>query len=315
MKIAVLVPQTIFTKTQQKTLASLGEVIYTNTQKICKTDYLLKLIKGANVLAADPDNLGGFEKAKPVLMQLIKSLPNLKGVALSTTSYGWIDLDYCKKRNIPVTNIPGYSREAVAEHTLALLLAAAKNILLSEKRTMNGKYTLELGMELKGKTLGVIGIGNIGSRTAELARAIGMKVIAYNHSPKHIPGVVMKSLSEVLQESDAIVIHTTHRKENEHFISKKELKQMKNGSIVVNTADRSIIDETAMVAAVKSQKVKSYVFEAEDLESGPLAGLEQVFAIKGYGWYTKESIERCYQIWVDNIIAITKGKPKDVIKI
>lgn len=128
----------------------------------------------------------------------MESLPNLKGVCLSTTSFGWIDLDYCKKRHLPVSNIPGYSRESVAEHALALLLCLAKRIIVSDRRTQKGQYKMEKGFELKGKTLGIIGLGSIGSRIAELGLAIGMRVIAYNRSPKSMPGVEMKTLAEVL---------------------------------------------------------------------------------------------------------------------
>lgn len=241
----------------------------------------------------------------------MESLPNLKGVCLSTTSFGWVDLDYCKKSNLPVSNIPGYSRESVAEHALALMLCAAKKIIVSDRRTRQGKYKMEMGTELKDKTLGVIGLGNIGGRVAELGKAIGMKVIAYNRTPKTVDGVEMKTLDEVLQQSDVISLNTTHEDANKEMISSSQLSKVKNNVIIVNTVDRELVDEKAMAEALKTGKVGCYAYEAEDLVNTPLAGLENVIDIQGFAWYTKEALENLHQIWTDNIIALSKGTPQN----
>lgn len=312
MKIAVLVPGSEFTFEQRKRLESLGEVVYTDSRKEYAVADLTALIKNADILAADPDNVGGFEKAKPRMTQLMESLPNLKGVALASTSYGWIDLEYCSKRNIPVANVPGYSREAVAEHTLGLLLALAKRIIVTDRRTQKGQYKIGLGLELTGKTLGIIGLGSIGSRVAELSLGIGMRVIACNRSQKNMTGVEMKSFDDVLKESDAISIHT-HEEGNIGMIEKDAISRMKNGAIIVNTANREIVDEQAMSDAIKSGKVYGYAYEAEDLEHGPLVGLEDAVGIQGFGWYTKESIVRQLEILIDNIKAISEDKPIHVV--
>ena len=186
MKLVIFNPKDSFTPEQQKYLSSLGEVLYTKSRAELPVEKLLEMAKGAEIIGVDPDPLGGFEKAKEKLTLIMQSLPNLKGVCLSTTSFGWVDLDYAKKRKLPVCNIPGYSKESVAEQTIAFLLGAAKRIFLSDRRTQKNKYVLTQGRELKGKTLGIIGLGNIGSRTAELALGIGMKVIAFNRTPKKI---------------------------------------------------------------------------------------------------------------------------------
>lgn len=312
MKIAVLVPRSEFTLEQRKRLESLGEVVYTDSRKEYAVADLTALIKNADILAADPDNVGGFEKAKPRMTQLVESLPKLLGVALATTSYGWIDLGYCSKRNIPVANIPGYSREAVAEHTLGLLLALAKRIIVTDRRTQKGQYKIGLGFELLGKTLGIIGLGSIGSRVAELGLGIGMRVIACNRSQKNILGVEMKSLDDVLKESHAISIHT-HGKGNLGMMGKEAISKMKNGVIIVNTANREIVDEQAMADGITSGKVYGYAYEAEDLEQGPLVGLEDAVGVQGFGWYTRESLFRQLEILIDNIKAISEDKPIHVV--
>lgn len=314
MKITILAPKTEFTPEQQNKFSELGEVVYTNGRREYPMEELIELAKGSEILAADPDNLGGFEKAqKGRFTQLMDSLPNLKGVALATTSFSWIDLDYCRKRGIVVTNVPYYSTESVAEHVLALLICLTKKIILTDRRTQQGKYKLDMGFELKGKILGVIGLGHIGSRVAEFGNAIGMKVIAYNRTPKKQKNVEIKPLDEVLAESDAISINLAHNKETHHFISREELNKMKKGVIIVNLATREIVDEKAAAQALKSGKVASYAYEGEDLESGPLFNLESAIGIKGFAWYTKEALERAMEIWTNSIISLVKGKPINVV--
>jgi len=289
----------------------LGEIIYSKNDKELSIENLLSIVSEAEIIVADPDNFGGFEKAKPVLMKVIESLPNLKGICLSTTSFGWIDLDYCKKRNLPVSNVPGYSREAVAEHALALLLCLAKKIIVLDRRYHKGEYKIEMGNELMGKTLGIIGLGNIGSRVAELALGIGMKVIACNRSPKQIAGVEMKSFDEVLAEADAISLNTTHEDKNKDLINKNQITKMKEGVIIVNTVDRDLVNEQDMAEALKSGKIGAYAWEGENLEDTPLAGLENSVGIRAFAYYTKEALDNLFQILVGNIIALANNNPQN----
>ncbi len=311
MKIVVFSPKSDFTSEQIKQLSSVGQVVYAKQDGDQPLNRLLEFAKGAEVIGVGPDSFGGFEKAKDKLMKVIESLPNLKAVCLSTTSFGWIDLDYCKKRKISVSNVPGYSAESVAETAIALLLSLAKRIIISDRKTRDGKFKLEMGFELKGKTLGVIGLGSIGSRVAELGLGIGMKVIAYNRNPKKMKGVVMKSLNEVLKESDAISLNTTHEEINNNMISDGELSKMKKGVIIVNTVDRELVDEKAMAKALKSGKVYGYAYEGEDLVNTPLAKLENAIGLKAVAWYTKEALENLYRIWVNNLSVAAKGKPQN----
>lgn len=313
MKTVIFNPKDSFTPEQQKQLSSFGKVVYTKTRESLPIEKVLEMAKGAEIVGVDPDPLGGFEKAKEKLTKVIESLPNLKGICLSTTSFGWVDLDYCKKRKIPVSNVPGYSKESVAEQTIAFLLGAAKRIFVSDRRTQKDKYFLDRGFELRGKTLGIIGLGNIGSATAELARGIGMKVIAYNRSSKKMNGVKMVSLDQLLKEADTISLHTTHEKANNNIISKTQLTKMKKGVIIINTVDRELVDEKAMADALKSGKVDTYVYEGEDLVHTPLAKLENAIGFKGFAWFTKEALDNLYRIWINNLVALAKGKPQNLV--
>ena len=311
MKIAIFLAQSRFTSEQQKKLADLGQVVYVKDKKELSFDEILKFTEGSNIIVPDPTPFGGFEKAKPILMKLIESLPSLKGICLSTTSFGWIDLDYCKKRNLPVSNVPGYSKESVAEHALALLFCLAKKIIVLDRKTREGKYLSETGTELKGKTLGIIGLGSIGSRVAELAIGVGMKAIANDVFSKNMKGVEMKSLDEVLTEADFISLHTTHEDKNKNLINKNQITKMKEGVIIVNTVDRDLVNEQDMAEALKSGKVSSYAYEAEDLENTPLAKLDNAVGLKGFAYYTKEALANLFQIVTDNILALAKGTPQN----
>lgn len=311
MKISIFLAQSRFTSEQQKKLADLGQIIYVKNKRELSFDEILKFAEGSDIIVPDPTPFGGFEKAKPILMKLIESLPSLKGVCLSTTSFGWIDLDYCKKRNLLISNIPGYSREAVAEHALALLLCLAKKIIFFDRKIQKGQFELEMSSDLNGKTLGIIGLGNIGSRVAELAQGIGMKVIACNRNPKQMGGVEMKTMDEVLKESDAISIHVTHEDGNRGMINTDQIAKMKPGVFIVNLVDRDLVNETAMAEALKSGKVGGYAWEGTNLQDTPLAGLDNSIGLRIFGYYTKESLENLFRILTDNIITSAEGNPQN----
>lgn len=219
MKIVILTPKSEFTKQQTQALSRLGKVVYTDSRRCYSLVELVSLSQGADILAADPDNLGGFEAAPTVIPQLLNKAPSIHGLALSTTSYGYIDQKYCQGRGIKVTNIPHYSSESVAEHSLALLLGCVKRIFLSDRRSQLGQYKLEMGYEISGKTLGIIGLGSIGRRTAELAQALGMKVIAWNRTHRQVKGVKLTSLDNVLSQSDFISIHLIDSPATAGFLS------------------------------------------------------------------------------------------------
>lgn len=316
MKITILVPKNEFNMSQQKQLALLGEIVYVSSRKKQLFGKLVKLARGTKILGADPDVFGGFEVAKKELTKLMDQLPNLKAVTLSTTSFSWVDLNYCKKRKIVVTNVPYYSTESVAEHILTLLFCLAKNVIINDREAQKKKgnwLKTGPGFELKGKTLGVIGLGHIGSRVADLGKAVGMKVIVWNRTSKKKKGVQMKTLNEVLAESDAISINLIDNKETHHFISAKEIKKMKNSVVVVNLAARQIIDEKAMAKALKKGQVVAYGYEGEDLDSGPLAKINNAIGLQSFAWYTKEALERASEIWTKSIVATVKGRPINVV--
>lgn len=309
MKIAILTPRPEFSVAQQQALDRLGTVAYTDSRRAYPLSELARLCDGSHILAFDPDNIGGFEVSHDRLLDLAASLPNLQGIALSTTAFGYIDLPYFRRRGLVVTNVPHYSSESVAEHALCLLLGCAKRVFLTDRLTQKDAYRLVEGRELSGKTLGIIGLGDIGTRMAQLAQGIGMNVIAWNRSPKRVKGVSMTSLEQVVKNSDAISLHLAENQETLGILSSRLISQLKRSVIIVNTADRELVAEKAMARALKSGRVDSYALEAEDLTSPPLGNLENAFLFRGFGWYTQEALARNKEIWVNNILGIARQQP------
>jgi len=183
---------------------------------------------------------------------ILEKLPNLKFIATRSMGYDHIDLDYCKEKNIKVSNVPVYGAHTVAEHTFALILAISRKIVPSVEQARKGDFSstgLE-GFDLNGKTLGVIGTGNIGTNVCEIGLSFGMKILAFSRTQNQeltAKGVKYVSLDEVLANSDIISLHLPHTKETEHLINLSNLNKIKKGAILINTA-RGALVETAAIA-------------------------------------------------------------------
>ena len=208
--------------------------------------------------------------------EVLSSNPNLKIIANYAVGFDNIDVKTATKKNIVVTNTPGVLTETVAEHTLALLLSSARRIVEADKFTRQGKYKawgplLFLGQDLNGKTLGIIGLGRIGSAVAKRAvKGMGMKVI-YNkgHRDKKFEkkyGAQFVNLSTLLKKSDFVSLHVPLTPKTRHMIGKKELDKMKKTAILINTSRGPIVEEKALIKALKNKKICAAaldVFECE----------------------------------------------------
>ena len=319
MKIAVLLPKDEFSEEQQRRLAALGEVVFVAEHKEYPVGELISLCQDAVVLAVDPDIVGRMDnEATPEnLRRLIDAIPTLRGVALDTSAFHYIDLAYCKEKGLSVTYVPGYATESVAEQTIAYVVGAAKRVFHVIRRIHSGVQpddALEEGMEVKGKTLGIIGLGRIGTRVAELAHAIGMKVVAWNRTPKSMPPFVeFDSVEGVLTRADVLVLALKESDETRDFLSAERIAAIKPGTIVINPASPGLVDEEAMAEALREGKVDTYVVETDEAGKGPLVSVERAFQFPYMAWYTKEALSRGFDIWIDNIESILKGNPRDIV--
>ena len=207
--------------------------------------------------------------------------PNLRHVIfLGTGARSYMSPEELAEIGIQVHIIKGYGDTAVAECAFGLMWAAAKGYAAMDRGVRAGNWPRTEGLQLTGKTLGLVGFGGIGAEMARLGLGAGMRVIAWNRSPKEHPGVPFLSIEAVLAQSDVVSVHLLLNDETRGFLSKSRIEGMRDGAILVNTARGAVIDELAMIEALQSGKLGHAaldVFEVEPLPPGhALSTLENV---------------------------------------
>jgi D-3-phosphoglycerate dehydrogenase len=212
---------------------------------------------------------------------------------------------------IAVHLIRGYGDTAVAESTIALMWAAARGIAQMDREMRAGNWLREDGMQLTGKTLGLIGFGGIAAEVARIARGIGMRVVAWNRTPKSFAGVEFVSLDKLLAESHVVSLHLLLNDETRGFLSAKHITAMKPGVILVNTARGALVDEAAMMSALKSGHIRHAgldVFNIEPLPvDHPLTKLQNVTLSAHSAFRTPEASENLIGAAWEHCRRIAKG--------
>ncbi len=205
---------------------------------------------------------------------VISKLPKLKAVTTRSTGFDHIDLVECKKKKIPVCNVPYYGENTVAEHTFALILSLSRNVHKSYVRTLKDDFSIEglQGFDLKGKTIGIIGGGHIGLHVARMAKGFGMEVLVFDmHEQNFLAEVIdfeYVQLDELLKRSHIVSFHVPYNKHTHHMINKQTLKKMKKGVILINTARGGVVDTDALLYGLKKGIVGGAgldVIEGEEL--------------------------------------------------
>jgi len=256
---------------------------------------------------------------------LTESQPRLRIVAQMAVGYDNIDVECATRLGVYVTNTPGVLTEAVAEFTWALILAAARRIVEADHyvrwgewwRTRTGWHPMMLlGVELQGKTLGVLGMGRIGTRVAEIGRAFGMKVIYHNRrrrpEAEERLGARWVTLEELLRESDILSIHLPLTPETRHMIGERELRMMKPTAILVNVGRGAVVDTEALVKALREGWIAGAaldVFEEEPLpENHPLTAFKNVVLAPHIGSATRETRLKMALMAAENLVAFARGE-------
>jgi glyoxylate reductase len=257
---------------------------------------------------------------------LLQQAKNLRIVAQMAVGYDNIDVVCATRLGIYVTNTPGVLTEATAELTWALIMAVARRIVEADHFVRWGEWErlrtawhplMMLGVELKGKVLGVIGAGRIGSRVAEIgAKGFGMKVIYYDINrvewlEKEI-GAEYRDLDQLLQEADIVTIHVPLTPETYHMINEERLRKMKRTAILINTARGAVVDTEALVKALKEGWIAGAgldVFEQEPLPANhPLTAFKNVVLVPHIGSATYETRHAMAELTAENLIAFYEGK-------
>jgi D-3-phosphoglycerate dehydrogenase len=311
MKI-VIVDHVYLEEKHVKKLRSLGNLrIFKEPPKT--TDDLKRRIENADIAIV------GWSK---LTRDVINSAKKLRMISIWATSCHYADVQTAKEKGIMVTHVPGYATEAVAEHAFALLLAAARKLLAADKHVRKGRFDWRPfgGVELREKTLGVIGTGSIGFRVAEISKAFEMQVLGYDKYPNmeraRELGMKYVDLYTLLKKSDFITLHVTLTSETEGLIRKREFEVMRKGVVIVNTSQGKVIEEKALNEALKSGRV-SYagldVFEEEPpSKDNPLFKLNNTILTPHVGFHTIEAAKRCSDICIDNVVKFLEGQPQNL---
>jgi D-lactate dehydrogenase len=318
--------------------------------------YLKKSLKGWSLdFYAEPLSLENVQKAKDADVvsvfiyskmdeQVIQSLPNLKLVVTRSTGFDHIDLKKCREKGIVVSNIPSYGENTVAEHTFALILAISRNICKACLKRRGYDFSIEglKGFDLNGKTLGVIGAGNIGLHVIRIAKGFGMNVLAYdvnrNKLLSEVLGFEYVPLEELLGGSDIITLHVPYNKFTHHLVNKDSIGLIKKGAILINTSRGAVVDTEALIEALDKKILAGVgldVLEGEELikeekqllydrdkievlsnlvKDHILLSRENVVFTPHIAFYSQEALERILETAVQNIVAFASGKPQNIVQ-
>jgi len=243
-----------------------------------------------------------IRSATKVRKEIIDAAKNLKVIGRAGVGLDNVDVEYAKSKGIKVLNTPGATSISVAELTIGLLLAVMRKIAYADREMRNGAWPKKKckGIEMYGKTLGIIGIGRIGREVAKRARAFGMKVLYYDvfkisEEQAREFGVEYRDLDALLAESDVVSLHVPLVPETKHLINRERIEKMKDGAILINASRGGTVDEEALYESLKSGKLYGAaldVYESEPLKESKLFELDNIVLTPHIGAQAKEGQAR-----------------------
>ena len=295
---------------------SLGEL---TVHQRTSPDQIVERLQGADVVLTN----------KVVLDEAVLSqLPDLKFIGVTATGYNVVDVAYARSRDIPVSNVPVYSTESVAQHVFACLLSFIHRPQLHHAAVLDGQWEkcddfafwLSPLRELAGTTFGVLGLGRIGRATARLAAAFGMKVVAHSRreiDPLDTPGFEWLSMEDLFAQSDIVSLHCPQTPETTEFVNADLISKMKPTSILINMSRGGLINEADLTAALNEEKISGAILDVVSAEpilgSNPLPTAKNILITPHIAWSTIEARTRLMQTTADNIAAFQKGTPINVV--
>lgn len=273
----------------------------------------------------------------------ISKLKKTKLITTRSTGYDHIDLKTAKKKNITVCNVPSYGENTVAEHAFGLMLSLSRNIHKSYMRTSRKNFSIEglQGFDLKGKTLGIVGAGKIGLHVIRMAKSFGMNVIAYDaHQDSFLSEVLdfdYETFDNILKKSDIISLHVPHNKHTHHLINKDNIKKIKKGAILINTARGAVVEIDALLEAldkkilsgagldvlegeefIKEEKELLYNKEKTEalnylIKDHEILNRENVVFTPHIGFYSDEALRRILETTANNIKSYFNDKTQNSV--
>lgn len=256
---------------------------------------------------------------------VMDACPNLKLISVLATGYNVVDTAYAREKGITVCNVPAYSTRDVAQLVFALLLEICHHVGHHSKTVFEGKwqnnpdfcYWDYAPMALYGKTMGIVGFGQIGQATAKLAEAFGMKVLVHSRTAKPESGFQFTDLDTLLKNSDVVSIHCPLFPETQGLIRKETIAKMKDGAILLNTGRGPLIDEADVAEALKSGKLYAAGMDVVSKEpisaENPLLSAPNCFITPHIAWATKDARIRLLDVSAENLRQFKKGTPQNVV--
>ena len=259
--------------------------------------------------------------------EIIAQLPRLKYIGVLATGYNVVDIEAAHERGITVTNVPAYSTESVAQMVFAHLLTVTNRTEHYAIENRNGRWTKNPDfcywdfphMELAGKTFGIVGLGNIGRRVAEIATAFGMHVKALtSKSADALPANIEKAtLESILSTSDVLSLHCPLTDKTRHLINRETLRQMKPTAILINTGRGPLVDDQAVADALSGGRLAAFcadvLTEEPPKADNPLLKQPNAYMTPHIAWASKEARVRLVQVATDNVRAFINGRPQNMV--
>ena len=263
----------------------------------------------------------------PISQQTLEQCPNLKLIAVLATGYNVIDCAAARKKGVSVVNVPTYGTASVSQYSIALLLEICHHIGHHDQSVHAGNWANSADwcywdyplIELEGKTMGIIGFGRIGQAEGRIAKALGMRVLAYDLYPSDSGRAVGEyvDLDTLYRQSDVISLHCNLTPENTRMINKDSIAKMKDGVILINNARGQLIDEQDVADALNSGKLAAagldVVYTEPIREDNPLLKAKNCIITPHISWAPKESRQRIMDVTAENLRAFLAGRPQNVV--
>jgi len=288
--------------------------------------------KGHNVVYYDKPNVDQDElhariadsdilalSNQPISSATILNLEKLKMISVAFTGVDHLPMEQCKQKNITVCNAAGYSTSAVAELTISMAISLIRKVVELDSSTRIGR-TREgfLGGELHGKTFGIVGLGAIGEKVAQLANAFGCKVIAYTRTPKEVEDVTLVDLEEIFSAADIVSLHIPATTKTIGIVDSGLISKMKKNAVLINTARGTLVDYSALAKSIRSGLIAGAAVDVYENEppiekDHPLLNVPNTILLPHIGYATTEAIDRRTEIVLENIRCWLKNKPQNVV--
>jgi phosphoglycerate dehydrogenase-like enzyme len=280
-------------------------------------------VKAAAAALAGYDILCTLRERTPFPGELIEELPNLRYICVTGKRYDTVDIKTAAKRGVVVSNTPvsGAGAGAVTELTWGLILSLARNIAFEDRHMRQGEWQHAAGNTLRGKRLGVVGLGGLGRDVARIGQAFGMQVQAWSpnltDARAEEAGVARVTKHALFATSDVVSLHLALAQSTRGIVDKAAIDAMKSSACLVNTARAGLLDEEALIAALKEQRIKGAGLDVYSLEPLPedhvLRSLSNVVLTPHLGYFTQEMLTAYYTYALENIIAFLDGAPIRVV--